>query len=170
MKSTSIPITRVLGVATVAAVCLLAFPQGSQAKDKSHHKSSHHSSHDDDHDRQVYSSHPRSSFVLSLGTGYAGRGYYYGPPNSPYYYEGSNVRYYSTREAAPREYYSGESYRGNSPDAAVQEALARRGYYQGSIDGEIGPQSRRAIAHYQQDRGLQVTGTVTSSLLRSLGI
>ena len=174
MKSLSIRLTRLLGTAAVTVICLLALPQTSQAKDKHKNKDKHHSDHDsshhDDHDRQVYLSHPRSSFILSLGTGYAGRGYYYGPANSPYYYERSDVRYYSSREAAPREYYSRESFRGNSSDAAVQRALARQGYYQGSIDGAIGPQSQRAIARYQQDRGLQVTGTITSSLLRSLGI
>lgn len=184
MKTPSIPFTRVLGAATVAAVCLLALPQTSEAKDKnkgkgnssghsSGHSSSQNKSHDDghDHDRQVYASRPRSSFVLSFGTGYAGRGYYYGPPNCPYHYERSDVRYYATREAAPREYYSQQGYRSNSSaDAAVQQALARRGYYQGSIDGAIGPQSRRAIARYQEDNGLRVTGSINSSLLQSLGL
>lgn len=176
MKSSSFPFTLALRASTLAVVGLLAFPLSSQAKDKHKnsgkgHKSSHDSSHHDDgHDRQVYASRPSSSFVLSLGTGYAGRGYYYGPPNCPYHYERPGVRYYATREAAPREYYSRQSYRSNSVDAEVQGALARQGYYQGSIDGAIGPQSRRAIARYQQDRGLQVTGTITSSLLRSLGI
>lgn len=176
MTPSSLPFTRTLRASTLAVIGLLvAFPLSSQAKDKDKdkhksHKSGHDNSHHDDHDRQVYASRPRSSFVLSLGTGYAGRGYYYGPPDCPYYYERSDVRYYATRESAPREYYSRESYRGDSSGVAVQRALARQGYYQGSFDGDIGPQSRRAIARYQQDRGLQVTGTITSSLLRSLGI
>lgn len=160
MKTSFIPLTRVLGTATMVVVLLLALPQTSQAKDKHHGSSSHHN----DRDWQNYSSHPSSSFTLSLGNGYAGRGYYYGPPSAPYYYQRPEVRYYATREAAPREYY------GNSTDAAVQRALARRGYYQGSIDGDIGPQSRRAIARYQQDHGLRVTGSISSSLLRSLGL
>ena len=160
----------------MAATCFLTLPLASQAKDKDHdddkhgHKSKHHKTHHDDHDRSVYLSHPRSSFTLSLGTGYAGRGYYYGPQNSPYYYESPGVRYYATREAAPREYYSHQSYSSNSGDAAVQNALARRGYYRGSIDGEIGPQSRQAIARYQADHGLRATGVISSSLLQSLGL
>ena len=174
MKTHSIQFTRVLGAATMAAACLLALPQASQARDhdddKHDHDSKHHKAHHDDHDRTIYLSHPRSGFTLSLGTGYAGRGYYYGPPNSSYYYERPEVRYYATREAAPREYYSHEGYLSNSGDAAVQKALARRGYYQGSIDGEIGPQSRRAIARYQEDRGLRPTGTISPSLLQSLGL
>lgn len=171
MKNNYLPYTRVLGTATMAVVCLLTLAPTSQAKDK--HKgghSSHHDSHDDDHNHQSYSSYPHSTFTLSLGNGYAGRGYYYGPPNSPYYYARPEVRYYATREAAPREYYSNDSYGSNSTDAAVQRALARRGYYNGSIDGAIGPQSRRAIARYQQDNGLRATGYIDSSLINSLGI
>jgi hypothetical protein len=177
MKQFYSAFTLALRVSTMAVAGLLAFPLSSQAKDKHKYKDNHKShsqgrssSHHDDHDRQAYSSRPSSSFILSFGTGYAGRGYYYGPPNCPYHYERPGVRYYATREAAPREYYSRENYRSNSVDAEVQSALARQGYYQGSIDGAIGPQSRRAIARYQQDRGLQVTGTISSSLLRSLGI
>ncbi len=175
MKTSSNPHLRILAAAAMTAVCLLTAPQSSNAKDKddkhnSKHDSKHHKTHHDDHDRVIYLSHPRSSFTLSLGDGYAGRGYYYGPQNSPYYYESPDVRYYATREAAPREYYRSESYRSNSTDAAVQNALARRGYYQGPIDGEIGPISSRAIARYQHERGLRVTGTINTSLLRSLGL
>lgn len=144
-------------LATVAVAGFLSFPLTSQAKDK-------HRGHDD-HDRHSYTSRPRSSFTLSFGTGYAGRGYYYGPPNSSYYYARPEVRYYATREVVPREYY-----RTYSVDLSVQRELARRGYYRGYIDGAIGPQSRSAIARYQQDHGLRVTGTITSSLLDSLGL
>ncbi len=177
MRTSSIPLTRFLSVALLAAVCLL--PQAAQAKEKSKSKSKgkdrnagQQSSSHDSRARTVYRSQPRSGFTLSLGTGYAGRGYYYGPPHSAYYYERPEVRYYATREAAPREspreYYSrGSNY---SAGAAVQQALGRRGYYQGSIDGQIGPQSRRAIARYQADSGLRATGVISSSLLHSLGL
>jgi peptidoglycan hydrolase-like protein with peptidoglycan-binding domain len=57
-----------------------------------------------------------------------------------------------------------------SPDAAVQRALARRGYYAGAIDGVIGHRSRRAISHYQAEHGLRVSGNITPGLLRSLRI
>ena len=152
----------------MAVAYLLALPLASHAKD--HDDDKHHKHHHDDHDRVVYLSHPRSSFALSLGDGYAGRGYYYGPSNSPYYYERPDVRYYATREAAPREYYSHETYHRNSTDIAVQRALARRGYYRGPIDGDIGPGSRHAIAHYQEEHGMRVTGSISSSLLNSLGL
>ncbi len=52
----------------------------------------------------------------------------------------------------------------------VQRALARRGYYGGAIDGDIGPRSRAAIRSYQVDRGLPVTGRIDTLLLRSLGL
>lgn len=57
----------------------------------------------------------------------------------------------------------------NSTEVMVQKALASRGYYRGLIDGSIGPQSRNAIARYQRDRGLPVTGNINSYLLRDLG-
>ena len=48
--------------------------------------------------------------------------------------------------------------------------LARRGYYNGPLDGAIGPKSSRAISRYQRDNGLRQTGTISQSLLRSLGL
>ena len=160
-------------------VCLLAIPVPAEAKgprggphgrsQSSKHRESR--GHDrPDHDRQSYSSHPRSTFILSFGNGYAGGGYYYGPPNSPYYYQRSDVRYFATRESAPREYLSRGSYHNLSTEASVQRALATRGYYHGSIDGSIGPQSRRAIVKCQRDRGMRPTGYITTELLRSLGM
>ncbi len=169
---------RTLGAAAIAAVMTL--PQASYAKDKDHddnhghgkskHSKGHHDDHND-HDRVVYSSRPRSTFTLSLGDGYRGRGYYYGPANSSYYYERPEVTYYATREAAPREYYSRDEGRGGmSTGASVQSALARRGYYSGAVDGAIGPQSRRSIARYQAEHGMRPSGEITTQLLQSLGL
>ena len=170
MKPSTITQRRVLGTAALAVACLLALPQSSEAKSKKGPKDNKYYSHQYDHTRQTYSSHPRSGFSLTFGTGYAGRGYYYGPPNSAYYYERPDVIFYATRALVPRQYYSRESYTGNSTGVAVQNALARSGYYRGSIDGQIGPQSRQAIANYQQAQGLRVTGNINTPLLRSLGL
>lgn len=52
----------------------------------------------------------------------------------------------------------------------VQLALARKGFYNGEIDGLKGPGTRAAIQGYQADRGLPVTGTIDGPLVRSLGI
>jgi hypothetical protein len=137
--------------------------KNSKSKKSSHSK--HDDDHDQDHDHRIYSAVPRTSFFLSYGNGYAGRGFYYGPRNSSYYYQRPEVKYYATREAAPREYYQSDQ-----SGVAVQRALARAGYYQGAIDGAIGPQSRRAIARYQSDNGLRSTGLIDRSLLNSLGL
>ena len=63
-------------------------------------------------------------------------------------------------------YYSGRG----SVSANVQAALARQGYYQGPIDGIVGPGTRSAIAGYQRDNGLAVTGTITNGLVNDLGM
>jgi len=55
-------------------------------------------------------------------------------------------------------------------DASVQMALTRSGYYNGPIDGRIGPMSRQAISNYQSDRGFRVTGYPDANLLNSLGL
>src|SRR5580765_1641582 len=71
---------------TLVVGLLLASPGISSAKDKKHHHhSSRHTTSRYSHhhySRDVYFSYPRTSWVVSLGTGYAGRGYYYGPPNA----------------------------------------------------------------------------------------
>jgi len=179
MKPSLLSPNRFFKTGTLAMICLMTLPQLADAKgpkDFKHGKSKGSQKHDsrdndhNDHDRQTYISRPRSTFVLTLGNGYAGRGYYYGPSDSAYYYERSDVRYYATREAAPREYYGNDGYDRNSTDASVQRALSRLGYYNGSIDGAIGPQSRRSIARYQRDNGLRSSGSIDSSLLRSLGL
>lgn len=129
-----------------------------------------------DRDRDVYFARPSSSFVLTLGNGYAGRGYYYGPPNAGYYYERSGVRFYRDRDAVPRQYWrsewreasAGENY--SRTEASVQRALAQRGYYRGPIDGDMGPGSRAAVARYQSDHGMKPTGAINDGLLRSLGL
>jgi len=53
---------------------------------------------------------------------------------------------------------------------AVQSDLAKQGYYRGVIDGVYGPQTRVAITRYQSNHGLQVTGSLTTATLRSLGL
>jgi hypothetical protein len=53
---------------------------------------------------------------------------------------------------------------------AVQSDLARQGYYRGVIDGVYGPQTRVAITRYQRNHRLQVTGSLTTATLRSLGL
>jgi hypothetical protein len=57
---------------------------------------------------------------------------------------------------------------GGSTGTSVQASLAQQGYYHGPIDGDIGPGTRRAIAHYEGDNGLPVNGVIDEPLLVSL--
>jgi hypothetical protein len=65
-------------------------------------------------------------------------------------------------------------YRGNaSPDptvTAVQQHLTKLGYYRKSIDGLVGRATRHAVARYQTDYNLAVTGRLTRQMLRLLGV
>jgi hypothetical protein len=54
--------------------------------------------------------------------------------------------------------------------ADVQQSLASRGYYDGQIDGVVGDVTREAIADFQKDNRLPVTGYITKSLLNALGL
>tara|TARA_R110002049_G_scaffold65942_2_gene172732 strand:- start:719 stop:1285 length:567 start_codon:yes stop_codon:yes gene_type:complete len=188
MKTPSIPSNSMRKAGTLAVIGLLALSPVSQAKDqkggkgkaKGHsvekgnqggkgHEESHGNPH---HDRGQadYHSYSDSKFKLYKGDGHAGQGYYYGPPNAPYYYARPGVRFFPNHGAIPREFYNQDAYRMNSDDARVQQALARLGFYRGSIDGRFGPQSMRAMNTYQQSQGQQVTGAITAMLLRSLGL
>lgn len=54
--------------------------------------------------------------------------------------------------------------------AEVQSALARRGYYRGTIDSIIGSSSRRALRAFQRDSGLPVSGGIDRATLNRLGL
>jgi Putative peptidoglycan binding domain len=65
------------------------------------------------------------------------------------------------------------AYNGLSPDQVtvnVQEELARAGYYDGPIDGLLGPMTREAIAAYQADNGLAITSAIDEPTLATLGL
>ena len=96
-------------------------------------------------------------------------GFYSAPAyyRSPEYYDSS---YSTTRTYYPRTSYRSSSSYSDELAVDVQRALARRGYYRGGIDGDIGPGTRAAIRAYQYHRGFEVTGRIDGTLLRSLGI
>lgn len=52
----------------------------------------------------------------------------------------------------------------------LQQELASRGYYTGSVDGIWGPLTTSAIQQYQSSLGLPTTGTLTTSMLNDLGV
>src|SRR5882724_13231137 len=77
----------------------------------------------------------------------------------------------------PNAYYAWDGpihgYNNLPPDqviANVQAALQQQGYYQGELDGLIGPLTRDAIANYQRDHGLYTTSTIDQPTLQSLGM
>ncbi len=83
------------------------------------------------------------------------------PYDYPYPYYGDD--YYGDQPAPVGSY-------NDSTAIDVQSTLSQQGYYYGPIDGDIGPMSRQAIANYQQDHGLPVSGTIDEPLLGSLGL
>ncbi len=88
----------------------------------------------------------------------------------PYRWFGGSWVFYSDYEpyASTRVVYSRSGSASLVDD--VQAALSDAGYRPGPIDGVMGSQTRNAIASYQADRGLSVTGRIDTSLLRSLGL
>jgi hypothetical protein len=52
----------------------------------------------------------------------------------------------------------------------VQQALARRGYYDGPANGIVGTDTHIAISNFQHERGFPVTGTINTRLLLALGL
>jgi len=97
--------------------------------------------------------------------------------NQHYYWNNHNYQWYNGGwliiDAGFNPYYtnsgygSGYGYRG-SVVSDVQVRLSRQGYYHGAIDGDIGPGTRHAIAEYQGDHDLLVTGRINDPLLLSL--
>jgi hypothetical protein len=64
-------------------------------------------------------------------------------------------------------------YDGLQPDeiiANVQAALQQLGYYAYAVDGVLGPATEAAIANYQRDYRLPVTGAIDPATVRSLGL
>lgn len=124
MKTSYFSSIRAWCTVVLATVCLFAFTAESYA-DRSriarhnHHKHNHgrvyrghhhnyhhhHHRHHDRYQRNRYFAYPRSNFGITFGNGYAGRGYYYGPPSMPYYYRGPGVIYYNRRAMVPSRYW-----------------------------------------------------------------
>lgn len=76
------------------------------------------------------------------------------PPPPPYPYPGKRVVRSHT----------------DSTTAQVQRKLKTLGYYDSSVDGEIGPKTRAAIRAYQEENSLEITGQIDKALLASLGL
>jgi Putative peptidoglycan binding domain len=106
------------------------------------------------------SRHNRITFVFGAPY-YWESGYWYPAwgydPGAAYYYDGPI--YASNPEMDPGQVV-----------ANVQSALQEQGFYQGEIDGVLGPQTRAALAEYQSAQGLEPTGAVDEPTLETLGM
>ena len=54
--------------------------------------------------------------------------------------------------------------------ANVQTALQDTGYYYGEITGSLGVDTRTALANFQRDYGLQITGAIDEGTVEALGL
>jgi hypothetical protein len=71
------------------------------------------------------------------------------------YHTGANDRTLYTSQALVRD---------------AQRELAKRDYYKGTVDGLLGDETRRAIAHFQIDQRLPVTGNLDQATAKQLGL
>jgi hypothetical protein len=96
---------------------------------------------------------------------------YYPYDTSDYYpYDYYNYDYYPYGYDDQSAYGDSDQYGNNVTVSAVQSELAKLGYYRGAIDGVEGDETQAALARYQQDHDLSVTGTLTAATLQSLGL
>ena len=101
---------------------------------------------------------PADAFVAD-GASYRSR---FWPP------EGTPAETRATRAAAapdetPREARASEAALGEPERQALQEALAGAGFYEGPIDAAIGRGTRSAMAAWQEARGHEATGVLTTA-------
>src|SRR5438067_7524028 len=96
--------------------------------------------------------------------------------NSGWYYWNAGY-WFPAWGYAPSAYYAYDGpiygYNGLAPDRVivdVQSQLQRDGYYDGAVDGVLGPMTREAIAAFQADNGLAVTSVIDEPALATLGI
>jgi hypothetical protein len=108
---------------------------------------------------------------------------YYAGDYYPYDYYTDVQPDYNTApdNAYPYDYYTGGQPDDNTAPAdgapvadatvqAVQTELTQLGYYNGLVDGIFGPTTRDAVAKYQMDKQLEVTGSLSPDTLQSLGV
>ena len=113
------------------------------------------------YDYYAYDYYP---YTYNYDPGYYDSGYNDSGYNDSGVYQGEE--YYDQGNYDSSDQYSSS----DSTIAAVQERLARQGYYRGEIDGILGSQTSRAIARYQRGHGLRVTGNLTPDMLQALGL
>ena len=105
-------------------------------------------------------------YPYGYGYGYYPYGSYYDSSyyDSSYYDDGSHP----VNEYAPGPATTQSEYSGDARVSDVQSALAREGYYDGAVDGVLGPGTRRALRNYQRDHHLDVTGGISHGVIEAL--
>ena len=102
----------------------------------------------------AYSSYPSDSYGDYDYNDYPYGSYDYNPQDPYSYYSG----------------YAAPTQSSNAVVSSVQSQLAKLGYYRGAVDGVTGDETEAALARYQEDNDLSVTGTLTAATLQSLGL
>lgn len=113
------------------------------------------------HDRGWWRSH-YSRFALFGG------GYYFW--NNGYWYPAYGYDPVYTTYAYDEPIYGYSDLAPGQVIVNVQTELQRQGYYEGEIDGLLGPMTRRALAAYQNENGLIVTRSIDQPTLEALGL
>ncbi len=113
------------------------------------------------HDRNWWHNHCDTIVFVSTGYYFLDAGYWYpafgyDPLNSQYDYDGP---IYTYGNLLPDEVI-----------ANVQVALQDAGYYSGPITGSLSLETRAALANFQRDYGLQITGAIDEPTVETLGL
>ena len=115
------------------------------------------------HDRSWWRhNYSNTRFVLFGG------GYYFW--NNGYWYPAYGYDPAYSTYAYDEPIYGYNNYAPGQVITNVQAELQNEGYYDGEIDGLIGPATRDALARYQADNGLYVTRAIDEPTLESLGL
>ena len=113
------------------------------------------------HDRDWWHNNCDTIVFISTGCYFLDGSYWYpawgyDPLNSYYDYDGP---IYTYSNLLPDEVI-----------ANVQTALQDTGYYSGPIDGSLNAETRTAIANFQRDYGLPITGAIDEPTVQTLGL
>ena len=139
------------------------------APDKKWHNKKDHISHDEAsrrhwhewHDRNWWHNHCETIVFVTTGYYFLDGSYWYpaygyDPLQTYYDYDGP---VYTYSNLLPDEVI-----------ANVQTALQDGGYYLGSITGSLSVDTRAAIANFQRDYGLSITGAIDEETVEALGL
>jgi hypothetical protein len=113
------------------------------------------------HDRGWWGNH-YNRFVLYGG------GYYYW--NNGWWYPAYGYDPYYSNYAFDGPIYGYNDLPPGDVVSDTQRALAQQGYYNGPIDGMLGPMTRSALRGFQADHGLAATAAIDQPTLYSLGL